>query len=217
MPANTIKYFIADDHAVFRKGLKLVLEDDQQLELLGEAENGLQLLQQLKNDQPHVILLDLKMPGMDGMDALKEIRNLYPHIKVIILSMNDDEQLILHLLEAGANGYLIKNADADEIKLAIHACFENGFYFSDSVSNLMLKRLVQKKKSAFSFNQPTSFTARELSILKLICEGFTAAEIGKAIFLSPRTVEGIKQVLQEKIGVRNAAGLVMYAVKQGIV
>ncbi len=217
MPATSIKYIIADDHTIFRQGLRMVLADDRHLEFLAEAADGLELMGLLKRDTPDVILLDLKMPGMDGMEALRAIRAKYPLIKVLILTMNDEEQLILHLLEAGANGYLIKNADADEIRLAIHACYENGFYFSDYVSSLLLKTLVQKKKSNLSFKEAVSFNERELAVLKLICEGCTAMEIGKTIFLSHRTVEGIKLELQEKIGVRNTAGLIMYAVKQGIV
>lgn len=212
-----VHFMIADDHTVFRQGLKLVLSDDSSLELLAEASDGSQLIELLKTHKPEVILLDLKMPKMDGIEALKEIREKYPDIKVLILTMHDDEQLILHLMDAGANGYLIKNADAEEIKLALHACRENGYYFSDYVSSLMLKTLMRKGKQPTKFKPEIVLNERELEVLKLICEGMTAIEIGKKIFLSHRTVEGLKASLLEKIGVRNAAGLIMYAVKQGIV
>lgn len=217
MSSSAIKYIIADDHTVFRQGLRLVLGDDPQLSLLAEAGDGIQLLDTLKTHRPDVILLDLKMPRMDGMDATREIRTQYPDIRILILTMHDDEQLILHLLEAGANGYLVKNADADEIKLAMHACCENGYYFSDYVSSLMLKSLMQKNKATPKFRQQVTFSERELEVLRLICEGCTAVEIGKRIFLSNRTVEGIKAELLDKTGVRNTAGLTMYAVKHGIV
>lgn len=217
MPVLPVKYIIADDHTVFRQGLRLVLSDDEQLELLGEAADGLQLLDLLQTQQPDVILLDLKMPGMDGIEATREVRLKYPQIRILILTMHDDEQLVLHLLEAGANGYLIKNADADEIKLALHACMENGYYFSDYVSGLMLKSLVQKNKAVPSFKAEASFNERERDVLRLICDGLTAVQIGKEIFLSHRTVEGIRATLLEKTGARNTAGLVMYAVKHGIV
>lgn len=215
--APTIKYIIADDHTIFRQGLRMVLADDKHLELLAEASDGLKLMEILKVETPDVILLDLKMPGMDGMEATRDIRQKYPHIKILILTMHDDEQLILHLLEAGANGYLIKNADADEIKLALHACYENGYYFSDYISGLMLRTLVLKNKAPLNYKQQIIFNDRELDVLRLICDGCTAVEIGKKIFLSNRTVEGIKADLLERIGVRNTAGLIMYAVKQGIV
>jgi DNA-binding NarL/FixJ family response regulator len=123
----------------------------------------------------------------------------------------------LHLLEAGANGYLVKNADAEEIKTALHACKETGYYFSDYVSNLMLRSIVEKSKPTPKFKDEVAFSDREREILVLICEGQTNAEIGDTIFLSPRTIEKIKTNLYEKTGARNNAGLIMYAVKHGIV
>ena len=213
--ASLVKYVIADDHTVFRQGLRLVLNDDPELELLTEASDGRQLLDRLKFHDPDVVLLDLKMPGMDGIEATKEIREKYPKIKILILTMHDDEQLILHLLEAGANGYLIKNADAEEIKLALHACVENGYYFSNYVSRVMLKSL--NNKTSPKFKEEITLNERETEVLQNLCEGLTAVEIGKKIFLSHRTVEGIKASLLEKIGVRNTAGLIMYAIKKGIV
>lgn len=215
MPALT--YVVTDDHSIFRQGLKMALSDDMELSCIGEASNGRELLQLLQVRQPDVILLDLKMPVMDGMEATKEIRRNYPDIKILILTMHDDEQLVLHLLETGANGYLIKNADAEEIKLALYACKENGFYFSDYVSSLMLRSIVEKKKPAAQFREQVVLNDRERDVLLLICEGQTAAEIGNRIFISPRTVEKIKTSLYEKIGARNNAGLIMYAVKQGMV
>lgn len=217
MSADTIRYIIADDHKIFRQGLRLVLQEDPRLQLMAEAADGLELMEQLRFEQPDVVLLDLKMPNMDGLEATKAIREKYPELRVLILTMHDDEQLILHLLEAGANGCLIKNTDAEEIRLAMHCCKDNGYYFSDRVSNLMLRSLVQKKKAAPSFRSAPAINEREREVLQLICEGLTAVEIGKKIFLSHRTVEGIKASLLEKTGARNTAGLVMYAVKHGVV
>jgi DNA-binding NarL/FixJ family response regulator len=212
-----IKYIIADDHKIFRQGLRLALSDDHKLKLIAEAGNGIELLELLDKQKADVILLDLKMPEMDGMEAIKHIRGRHGDIKIIILTMYDDEQFILHLLESGANGYLIKNADPEEIKIAIHSVVETGYYFSDLVSSIMLKSLVQKNKTQPKFKAEITLNEKERDVLKLICEGHTATEIGKAIFLSPRTIEGIRSTLLEKIGVRNTAGLVMYAAKNGIV
>ncbi len=217
-PVATIKYLIADDHTVFRQGLRLVLGDDPALELVGEASNGFEVMERLKaGPRPDVILMDIRMPDMDGIEATKRVKEFYPTVRVLILTMHDDEQLILHLLEAGAGGYLIKNADAEEIKLAIHACAETGFYFSDHVSNTALKSLIYNNQAVPRFHHNVQLTEREREVLQYICEGLTAAEIGKCIFLSHRTVEGIKSSLLEKTGARNTAGLVMYAVKAGIV
>ncbi len=213
--AQQIRYIIADDHTVFRQGLRLVLGDDPALQLQSEAANGHELLERLRFEQPDIILLDLKMPGMDGIEATKIIREKYPEVKILILTMHDDEQLILHMLEAGANGYLVKNSDADEIKLALRACAENGYYFSDRVSTVMLKKVMGKGAKP-TFARPI-LNDREMEVLTLLCDGLTASEIGKQIFLSPRTIEGIKANLLEKTGARNTAGLIMYAVKHGLV
>lgn len=212
-----IKYIIADDHKIFRQGLRLALSDDHKLKLLAEAANGVELMELLAKQLPDVILLDLKMPEMDGMEAIKLIREQYAGVKIIILTMYDDEHFVTHLLEAGANGYLIKNADPEEIKMAIHSVVENGYYFSDFVSSIMLKQLLQKNTTQPKFKDAITLSEKEMQVLNLICEGNTAAEIGKVIFLSPRTVEGIRGNLLEKVGVRNVAGLIMYAVKNGLV
>ena len=212
-----LTYIITDDHSIFRQGLKIALGDDPSLECIGEASNGQELLTLLEQRRPDVILLDLKMPVMDGMEATQEIRRRYDDVRILILTMHDDDQLVLHLLEVGANGYLVKNTDADEIKLALHACKENGFYFSDYVSSLMLRSIVAKQKPATHFNDTAELNEREREVLKLISEGLTMTEIGSAIFISPRTVEKIKTTLYEKTGARNNAGLIMYAVKHGIV
>ena len=215
MPA--IKYAIADDHKIFRQGLRFALSDESAIECIGEADNGISLLQLLEKEQPDVVLLDLKMPEMDGMQTTQEIRKLYPDMKIIMLTMFDDEHFIIHLMENGANGYLIKNAEPDEIKTAIRSAYETGYYFNDLVSNTMLKSLVKKEKASPRFKPEIKLNEREPEVLKLICQEHTAAEIGEKVFLSARTVEGIRANLLEKIGVRNTAGLVLYAVKNGIV
>ncbi len=124
---------------------------------------------------------------------------------------------MIHLMENGANGYLLKNTDSDEIRRAIYAVHESGYYFNDVVNKALLKKLILKGNIKPSFNQNTGFSERELEVLKLICEEKTAPEIGKQLFISARTVEGHRTKLIDKVGVRNAAGLVMFAIKNGIV
>lgn len=211
-----IEFVIADDHHIFRQGLKLVLADDNGLHFAGEAENGIALLELLKTVSPDVILLDLKMPEMDGFEATKEIRKRFPEIKILILTMHDEEHFILHMLEAGANGYLLKNANPGEIQQAIHAVYETNHYFNDLVSKAMLKSIVHKNIAQPDFKNAVALSEKEITILRLICQELTSAEIGEKVFLSARTVEGIRAGIMEKIGVRNIAGLVMYAAKNGI-
>jgi DNA-binding NarL/FixJ family response regulator len=214
---NMINIAIADDYKIFRDGLKVGMAADQNLNVVLEADNGEDLLNGLKDQKVDVIIMDLKMPIMDGMEATKEVRKKFDGIKVLVVTMYDDDKFIIHLMENGANGYLLKNADSDEIRKSIYAVHHNGYYFNDLVNKALLKKLVLKGNIKPSFNQNVELTERELEVLKLICEEKTAGEIGKEIFLSPRSVEGIRQRLIEKVGVRNTAGLVMFAIKNGIV
>ena len=214
---SKIKIAIADDYKIYRDGLKVGLSADDNLDVIVEADNGEDLLKELETSSPDVIIMDLKMPIMDGMEATKAVRKKYPSIKVLVVTMYEDDKFIIHLMENGANGYLLKNAEPEEIRKSIYAVHENGYYFNDLVNKALLKKLVLKNNFKPSFNQNVELTERELEVLRLICQEKTAAEIGKEIFLSPRSVEGIRQRLIEKVGVRNTAGLVMFAVKNGIV
>lgn len=213
---SKIKISIADDYKIYRDGLRVGLSADENMEVISEADNGEDLLKSMETIIPDVIIMDLKMPIMDGMEATKLVRKNYPNVKVLVVTMYDDDKFIIHMMENGANGYLLKNAEPDEIIKSIYSVYENGYYFNDLVNKALLKKLVLKNNLKPSFNQNVELTERELQVLKLICEEKTAAEIAKEIFLSPRSVEGIRQRLIEKVGVRNTAGLVMFAVKSGI-
>ncbi len=153
---------------------------------------------------------------LDGMEATKQISKKYERIKILVVTMYDNDKFIIHLMENGAHGYLLKNAEPKEIIKAIYSVCENGYYFNDLVNKALLKKLVMKNNLKPSFNHNIELTEREQEVLKMICEEKTAAEIGMEIFLSPRSVEGIRTRLIEKVGVRNTAGLVMFAVKNGL-
>lgn len=214
---SQIKIAIADDYKIYRDGLKVGLSSDDNLQVVMEADNGEELLNGLATNPADVIIMDLKMPIMDGMEATKEVRKKYPNMKVLVVTMYDDDKFIIHMMENGANGYLLKNSEPDEIRKSIYAVHENGYYFNDVVNKALLKKLVLKNNLKPSFNQNIELTEREMEVLKLICQEKTAAEIAKEIFLSPRSVEGIRQRLIEKVGVRNTAGLVMFAVRNNMV
>lgn len=212
-----IRYLIADDHKIFRQGVIFSLSDFENLESVGEAENGREVIDLIPDSRPDVILMDLRMPEMDGIEATQYIHQHHPDIRVLVLSMYDDEKFVVHLMENGAAGYLLKNAEPDEIKTAIESAFSNGYYFTDMINRAMLKKIVTHKQFKPSFNNDIRLTDREMEVLQLICEEYTAPEIAQMIYLSPRTVEGIRSKLIEKIGVKNVAGLVMYAVRNGLV
>ncbi|HEX8019477.1 response regulator transcription factor [Mucilaginibacter sp.] len=212
-----IKIAIADDYTIYRDGLKIGLTQDENLEVMLEAADGEDLIKGIETDMPDVIIMDLKMPVMDGMEATKVIKKKYPDMKILVVTMYDDEKFVIHLMEIGANGYLLKNAEAEEIRKAIYSVHETGYYFNNIVSNALLKKLVMKGNIKPSFKEGVELTEREQDVLKLICAEKTANEMGQQLFLSPRSVEGIRQRLIDKVGVRNTAGLVMFAVKNGII
>lgn len=213
MQTKKIKVVIADDHKLFRKGIIALLEDFDFIDEIEEASNGAELLKLLGNMQilPDVILLDLRMPVMDGVEAQQKIRILYPEIKIIILTMEDDEQYILHLISEGVNGYLLKNADPDEMEKAILKVVEKGYYFSDNISMLLLQNLKKLEKTDTIFNP--DFTERELQVLELICREYSNSEIAENMNISIRTAEGYRQKLIDKSGAKNIAGLVILALK----
>ncbi|HSO86067.1 MAG TPA: response regulator transcription factor [Draconibacterium sp.] len=213
MQTKKIKVVIADDHKLFRKGIIALLEDFDFIDEIEEASNGAELLKLLGNMQilPDVILLDLRMPVMDGVEAQQKIRILYPEIKIIILTMEDDEQYILHLISEGVNGYLLKNADPDEMEKAILKVVEKGYYFSDNISMLVLQNLKKLEKTDTIFNP--DFTERELQVLELICREYSNSEIAENMNISIRTAEGYRQKLIDKSGAKNIAGLVILALK----
>lgn len=213
-----ITYAIADDHKIFRQGLRYALADDERFVCVGEAADGKELLDLLENNSCQVVLLDLKMPEMGGMEVMKTIRTTDDHLRIVVLTMFEDENFVITAMEAGANGYLLKNADPEEIKNALFSVVESGYYFNDRVSRTLLKRLTEKNSKYLARNVAhPELTDKELLVLQLVCEELTAAEIGAKIFLSTRTVEGIRAALMEKTGSRNIAGLALYAIRNGIV
>lgn len=214
MSQTKINIALVDDHKLFREGMKSILQQNEGFEVIIEAENGQGLLDNLaKGNIPDIILLDLEMPVMDGIATLPNLEEKYPDIHVIILSMHSDESLIAHLMEKGANGYVLKDADADELRDAIEGTLKNGYFFSEVVSKAMLNQLVKKNKIKPAFKNNIQLTDRETEVLMLICKELTTAEIAEKLFLSPRTVEGYRNRLLEKTGARNTAGLVLFASK----
>ena len=215
--AADIKLVIADDHEIFRDGFKLMLSKFPEITLVGEAGNGRELLELIEKENPDVILTDIKMPVMDGIEAAKKITELYPDKGIIGLSMYDDDELIIEMLEAGAKGYLIKNAGKDQIIEAIKTVYNDEPYYCKTTSHKLTQMIAKSRFNPYKIVAKAGFSEREKEIIACICEELTNKEIGDKLFISVRTVEGHRLKILEKMNAKNTVGLVVYAIKNGIV
>lgn len=215
-----IKVFIADDHKLFRVGLHAILEDMRNIEVIGEAGNGEELLQRLNAlpQPPHIILMDINMPKMNGMEAMAKVRGKYKHIRIVVLSMHDGDNYIAQSIEGGACGYLHKNAEPEEIEMAIESVYEKGFYFNDKTNKVMLHHMVNRKKLKPLFDSMNvTLNDSEVNILRYVCQEYTSTEIAAKMYISKRTVEGLRTEMIRKLGVKNVVGLVLFAAKNNII
>lgn len=214
-----INVAIADDQKLFRKGMIALVNSFESMNILFEAENGRQLLTLLEQAEviPNIILLDLSMPEMNGLEALKVIKESFPSIGVIILTIHEAEHHILATIQAGANAYLAKNAEPEEVEKAIREVYKNDFYFTMPMLEIMRKGLIKKPQPLNLDQHENPLSPRELEVLQLICKQFSSIEIAEKLFLSNRTVEGHRNNLLAKTGSRNTAGLVLYALKHKLV
>jgi DNA-binding NarL/FixJ family response regulator len=204
---------MADDHKIFRDGLRAALKDKPFLQVAWEVETGNDLMHKLSVKLPDVLLMDARIPDADGINAIARIRKEYQELRIIVLTMYDDPQLINRMMEMGANAYLTKSSDPEEICEAILTCVKEDFYFNDLVNQAVLLKLQRKRKIRQAYPQTVRFTEKEMRILQLIADDKTTEEIAESVFLSPRTVETIRQQMKLKAGVKTIAGLVMYATR----
>lgn len=212
-----IKLIIADDHEIFRDGLALMLSKQKDIELIGQAENGKELVEMVERLNPDLILTDIKMPVMDGVEATKRILEKNDACRIIALSMFDEENLIVDMLEAGARGYLLKNADKQEILEAISTVYENNTYYCRRTTAKLASMIVKSKFNPYKKTRQVEFNEREKEIIRYICLQDTAQQIADKLFLSKRTVEGYRIKILEKMNVKNTAGVVIYALKHNLI
>lgn len=212
---------LVDDHNLFRRGMATILAQIADFELVLEASNGQEFIDKIPRRVPDVVLLDLQMPVLDGTATADYLRDNYPAIKIVVLTMHDEDRMVLHLLEKGVSGYLLKDSDAEEVELAVRKVMDEGVYLNEFVSKAMLRKMTNKttvvKPPSSLYNSKVLLSEREKEVLKLICEGLSTQEISEKIFLSPRTVEGHRLRILEKTGTKNTAGMVAYAFKNNLV
>ena len=210
-----IKIIIADDHRLFREGLVNLLSDSKDIEILAQAENGMDVIAKAKELNPDVIIMDIGMPVLNGVEATVKLLKELPAIKVIALSMHSDKQYIKGMLEAGASGYLFKNCAYDELIEAIHTVNAGKKYLSDKITEIMIQDYLGKEESIPETD--SELTERESEILRLIAEGASTSEISELLFVSVKTIGTHKQHLLEKLNLKTSTDLVKYAIKKGII
>jgi two-component system, NarL family, response regulator NreC len=216
MENEKITLLIADDHELFRDGFKLMISKYKDIQLVGQAENGRDLLELAAKYLPNVIITDIKMPIMDGIEATKKITALYPDIGIIGLSMFDEDDLIIEMLEAGAKGFLIKNAGKLEITEAIRTVHNQEPYYCKGTSRKLTNMIAGSHFNPYKKKEKIEFTEKELTIIKLICSEYTNQQIADKLFISIRTVEGHRLKIADKMNVKNTVGFVVFAMKHGL-
>ncbi len=212
-----IKIAIADDHKIFRDGIKMALKEKLYINILWEAEDGKDLMEKILLECPDVLLMDIRMPEVDGINAIPILRKGYEQLKIIVLTMYDDQEMVTKMMEMGANAYLTKTSDPEEIYQAILSCMNNDFYFNDLVNKAVLAKLQNKRAVRQFYPNPVKFSEKEVKILRLLADDKTTDEISKQVFLSPRTIETIRQNMKSKVGVKTIAGLIMYGMRNRLI
>jgi DNA-binding NarL/FixJ family response regulator len=209
-----IRLFLVDDHAVLRHGLRALFQQEESLQIVGEAEDGESLLAQLPTNPCDVVLLDLHMPGLDGLATTQRLHAEFPEVRVLVLSMVDSERAIGQVLAAGAHGYVLKNTGHEEILVAVRAVAAGRRFLCSELGLSMLDKLLTGMPEPAA--KPTGgLSAREHEILQLVADGMTTSQIAEKLYTSPRTVETHRQNIMEKTGAKNTAALIKIAASQG--
>ncbi|KXX71383.1 response regulator transcription factor [Flammeovirga sp. SJP92] len=208
-----IKLILVDDHIMIREGLKSFLHQDQFL-IVGEANNGQEALELLKENEVNVVVTDIMMPEMDGIELSKAITREYPDVQVLALTMMNENYNIKKMLSAGAKGYVLKDCTQDDLRNAIKTVAQGKPFYSSEVTNIIMEGLSSIPSSKKRVSSEIPLTGREKEILHLICKEYSNQEIANELFISTRTVETHKRNLLEKTGVKNVAGLVLYAIER---
>ena len=216
---SPFKILLADDHVMFRRGVRRIIQGLDNVEVVGEASDGLELLRLLKDLDPNLVIMDISMPNLRGLEATREIKSVDPRVKVLILTMHKDREYLYHALTAGAEGYLLKEDADGELISAIETLRKGGTFISSLLSAQMADIFVDKfRPGGEPLNAPEEpLTVREREIIKLIAEGKSSKEIGQLLFISSRTVQHHRANLMRKLNLKKTADLVKYAIQKGYV
>ena len=211
-----MKIVLAEDHTILRAGLRALLTSREDFEVVGEAENGREAVRIVDKYVPDLLIIDLSMPKLNGMEAIKEIKGRHPQVKIIVLTVHKSDEYIVASLDAGANGYILKDASHNELVLAIEYVMAGKIFLSPSISDKVMNAYLEQKKERKPKTMLDLLTTREIEILKLIAEGHKNKDIADHLCISSKTVEKHRSNLMEKLDIRNTAALTAYAIEKGI-
>ena len=214
--AKKTRVLIADDHKIFRDGIKALLEREKDIQVLAEAESGNEVLEKLSGQTVDVILMDIDMADTNGIETTRQVKEKFPQVNILVLSMHGEQNYIVKMLEAGAIGYILKNTGKEEMLTAIKSVAQGDSYFSREVSARLIEHLNRPAQSSTKSND-IPLTDREIEVLKLIAQEYSNPEIAEKLFISIRTVDTHRRNLLDKLGVKNTAGLVKYALKMRLI
>jgi DNA-binding NarL/FixJ family response regulator len=212
-----IKVLLADDHTILRKGLLSLLAKQADIEVVGEAENGREALAKVEQLAPDVVVLDISMPLLNGLAAAQQIKHHWPHIQVVILTVHATEEYIFQILQAGASGYVVKQAAPDELIMAIHAAYAGDTFLSPSISHTVIAEYIAHAQMAQFEDTLDLLTQREHEICQLLAEGYSTREIADMLVISTKTVETHRGNLMHKLQINNLADLTKYAIRKGLI
>lgn len=214
---NKIKVALVDDHILLRKGLAALVNSFDDFTVVFEADNGLDMQQKIRTDNlPDLVLLDINMPKMDGYTSAQWLKQTYPLIKIMALSMYDNENAVIRMFKAGARGYILKDCEPPELKTALLSVMEKGYFYSELVTGKLIHSINKMEEDA-DIRNIVQLNDKEIQFLKLACTELTYKEIAEQMYLSPRTIDGYRDALFEKLQIKTRVGLVMYAIKNGFV
>lgn len=206
---------LVDDHILLRNGLASLINSFGDYTVLFEASNGKDFINKIQAKHlPEIVLMDINMPEMDGYETCLWVKDKYPQVKVLALSMYDNENAVIRMFKAGAKGYILKDCEPSELKNALYSLITKGFYYSEMVTGTFIRTINEEKNPAKNIIQ---LREHEITFLKLVCTELTYKEIADKMFLSPRTIDGYRDDLFQKLNVKTRVGLVMYAIKNGFV
>lgn len=214
---DPIKILLVDDHAVVRSGLRMLLEAQKDLQIVGEAETGRQALEQISRHQPHLVLMDVQMPDMNGIEATRIVKANYPQILILALTMYEDDQYFFEMLRAGASGYVPKRAAPDELLSAIRTVSRGEVFLYPSLATRLVKNYLGEMKNNSEADLTMALTGREQEVLVLIAEGLTNAEIAEKLVISSKTVDRHRENIMSKLNLHSRVDLVKYALRMGLI